>query len=95
VFIWDKYLAAHMIPADFTMAPKARCQRTKPPSYVRYAALAAEPFVHFSGISKDDCFVSSLVALVPWRHLASLVQGGHRPGVQIVRQRRLGLFNPR
>ena len=65
------------------------------PSYGRRAALAAEQFVKLDGISKDDCFVSSLGALIPRRHRAGLVQRDHRPGAQIVPQRRLGLFDRR
>ena len=44
--------------------------------------------VNLRGISKDRCFVNRLGALIPRRHLASLVQGDDRPGVQIVSQRR-------
>jgi hypothetical protein len=36
------------------------------------------------GISKGDCFVNRLGALVPWRHFSGLVEGDHRPGVQVV-----------
>jgi hypothetical protein len=42
----------------------------EPTSFGRRAALAAETFVKFGGISKDDCFVSSLGALIPRRHPA-------------------------
>jgi hypothetical protein len=44
------------------------------------AALAEEMLVHFSGISKDPCLVHRLRAPIPWRHLASFIQGGHCPG---------------
>ncbi len=54
-------------------------------SYGRRAALAAEQLVKFGGIPKDDCFVNRLGALIPRRHLVSLVQGDHRPGVQFLR----------
>ena len=56
------------------------------------AALAAEKSVNLRGISKDHRFVNRLGALIARRHLASLVQGGDRPGVQIVSQRRLDFF---
>jgi hypothetical protein len=53
-------------------------------SYGRRPALAAEPFMKLGGISKGDCFVNRLGALVPWRHFSGLVEGDHRPGVQVV-----------
>ena len=63
-------------------------------SQVRCVALEAEKPVNLSGISKDRCFVNRLGALIPRRHLASLVQSDDRPGVQIVSQRRWGFIVP-
>jgi hypothetical protein len=50
-------------------------------------ALAEEMLVHFSGISKDPCLAHRLRAPICRRHLASFIQGGHRPDVQLVNQR--------
>ncbi|WP_156438626.1 hypothetical protein [Bradyrhizobium valentinum] len=48
--------------------------------------------MNLDGIPKHYCVVERLGAFIPRRHLASLVQGDHRPGVQIARKRRVGLF---
>ena len=48
------------------------------------AVLAAEKSVNLRGIPKDHCFVDCLGALIARQHFASRVQGGDRPGVQIV-----------
>ena len=48
------------------------------------AVLAAEKSVNLRGISKDHRFVNRLGALIARQHFASRVQGGDRPGVQIV-----------
>jgi len=48
------------------------------------AALAAEKSVNLRGISKDHRFVNRLGTLIARQHFASRVQGGDRPGVQIV-----------
>ena len=48
--------------------------------------------MNLDGIPKHYCVVKRLGAFIPRRHLASLVQGDHRPGVQIMRKRRVGLF---
>ena len=53
-------------------------------SQVRCAALAAEKSVNLRGISKDHRFVNRLGTLIARQHFASRVQGGDRPGVQIV-----------
>jgi hypothetical protein len=60
-----------------------------------YAALAGEKLVNRSGVSKNDRFVDHLGALIAWRHLVSLGQRGHRLGLQIMGQRRLGLLSRR
>ena len=52
------------------------------------AALAAEEALDFGGIAQDQCLLHRLGALIPRRHLASLVQGADRAGVQILSQRR-------
>jgi len=64
-------------------------------SLVWPTALAAEKLVKLRSISKDRCLVHRLGALIPWRHLASLVQGTDRAGVQILRQRRWLFSVPR
>jgi hypothetical protein len=61
-------------------------------SYRRPVALAGEKFVDLDGIPRDCCFVNRLGALIPRRHPASLVEGDHRPCVQIAGKRRSGLF---
>jgi hypothetical protein len=63
-------------------------------SQVRCAALAAEKLENLRGISKDNCLLNRRGALLPRRHLASLVQGGDRLGVQIVSQRRWDFLLP-
>jgi len=47
--------------------------------YLTGAALAEEMLVHFSGILKDPCLAHRLRAPIPWRHLASFIEGGHYP----------------
>ena len=54
------------------------------PSLGWRAALADEMPVHFSGISKDDCLLHRHRAPFSRRHLASFIQGGHHPDVQLV-----------
>ena len=65
------------------------------PSYGRCGGFAREKFVKLDGIPKDHCFVERLGALIPRRHPASFIQGDRRHGVQIVGERRSGLFNRR
>ena len=57
------------------------------PSFGRRAALAAEMLVNFNGVSKDHCLVHRLRAPISRKHLASFIQGGHRPDVQFVSYR--------
>ena len=85
-----------MRAVDCLLLPVTRLAGLMPTlsSQVRCAALAAEKLVNLRGISKDHCFVNRLGALIPRRHLASLIQGGDRPGAQIVSQRRWGFFLP-
>ena len=64
-------------------------------SLVRSAALAAEKLVKLGSISKDRRLVHRLGALIPRRHLASLVQSADRTGVQILSQRRRLFSVPR
>jgi hypothetical protein len=64
------------------------------PSFGRRVALGAEMLVNFNGISKDHCLVHRLRATVSRKHLASFIQGGHRPDVQLVSYRRFGWFRP-
>jgi hypothetical protein len=52
----------------------------RPSSGLR-AALAAEMLVNFNGIAKDYCLVHRLRAPISRRHVASFIQGGHRPDV--------------
>jgi hypothetical protein len=57
---------------------------TERPSFGGRAALAAELLVNFNGIAKDHCLVHRLRARISRRHLASSIQGGHRPDVQLI-----------
>jgi hypothetical protein len=54
------------------------------PSVGQRVALAAELLVNFNGISKDHCPVHRRRARISRRHLTSFIQGGHRPGVQLI-----------
>ena len=57
------------------------------PSFGRRAALAAEMLVNFNGIAKDHRLVHRLRAPVSRKHLASFIQGGHSPDVQLLSYR--------
>jgi hypothetical protein len=48
------------------------------------AALAEEMLVHFSDILKILVLAHRLRAPIPWRHLASFMQGGTTLAVQLV-----------
>ena len=65
-----------------------------PSSQIRSAAVAPQKLLKLCGISQGHCFVHRLGALIPRRHLASPVQGGDRAAVEILSQRRWGLFVP-
>jgi len=46
--------------------------------------LPKKMLVNFDRISKDHCLVHRLRAPISRRHLASFIQGGHRPDVPLV-----------
>jgi hypothetical protein len=55
------------------------------PSFGLRAALAAEMLVNFNGIAKDHCLVHRFRAPISRRHVASFIQGRHRPNIQLIR----------
>jgi hypothetical protein len=55
------------------------------PSFGLRAALAAELLVNFNGIAKDHCLIHRFRAFISRRHVASFIQGGHRPDAQLIR----------
>jgi len=53
-------------------------------SFDRRAALAAEMLENLSGISKYHCLLHRRRARISRRHIASSIQSGHRPDIQLV-----------